>query len=82
MIWSHLKRCRGKSLNEVFLLEYSLAVNLTKQFEFQEGVRSVLIDKDYQPNWKYPLSKIENIKPEKNDIEEILKINSKRKKLC
>ncbi|MBK9038067.1 MAG: enoyl-CoA hydratase/isomerase family protein [Bdellovibrionales bacterium] len=51
IIWSHLKRCRNLSLSEVFDLEWSLAVRLSSELDFREGVRSVLIDKDQSPKW-------------------------------
>lgn len=53
IIWSHLKRCRNLSLSEVFDLEWSLAVRLSSELDFREGVRSVLIDKDQSPKWRF-----------------------------
>ncbi|MBK7842690.1 MAG: enoyl-CoA hydratase/isomerase family protein [Bdellovibrionales bacterium] len=53
IIWSHLKRCRNLSLSEVFDLEWSLAIRLSLEPDFREGVRSVLIDKDQSPKWRF-----------------------------
>lgn len=53
IIWSHLKRCRNLSLSEVFDLEWSLAIRLSSELDFREGVRSVLIDKDQSPKWRF-----------------------------
>lgn len=53
IIWSHLKRCRNLSLSEVFDLEWSLAIRLSLELDFREGVRSVLIDKDQSPKWRF-----------------------------
>jgi enoyl-CoA hydratase/carnithine racemase len=53
IIWSHLKRCRNLSLSEVFDLEWSLAIRLSSEPDFREGVGSVLIDKDQSPRWSF-----------------------------
>lgn len=53
IIWSHLKRCRNLSLSKVFDLEWSLAIRLSSEPDFREGVRSVLIDKDQSPKWRF-----------------------------
>jgi len=36
-----------------YLKEWGLAVKMTGQKDFQEGVRSLLIDKDQNPQWEY-----------------------------
>ncbi len=45
---------RHYSLAQVFRSELSLAMNISDSGEFAEGIRALLIDKDRQPNWRYP----------------------------
>lgn len=54
IIYEQLKRHRYSSLRKVFLSEYQLATNVVRYPEFTEGVRALLIDKDKQPQWRYP----------------------------
>lgn len=42
------------SLADCFRLELTLSVRSALFGEFQEGVRARLVDKDGQPNWRYP----------------------------
>lgn len=44
---------KEKSLRECFRTDLALATNFMKHEDFFEGVRSVLIDKDRNPNYKY-----------------------------
>lgn len=39
------------SLQEVFISEWEMAIRFSKETEFAEGVRAVLIDKDNSPRW-------------------------------
>ncbi|MDF2155387.1 enoyl-CoA hydratase/isomerase family protein [Vibrio sp. CAU 1672] len=48
-----VKRCHQLSLAECFRLELSLSVRSALLGEFEEGVRSRLIDKDGEPKWMY-----------------------------
>ncbi len=43
-------------------MELNLAVKCGQYGEFEEGVRALLIDKDYSPNWRY--QSVELIEPE------------------
>ncbi|MGY0691983.1 enoyl-CoA hydratase/isomerase family protein [Virgibacillus sp. FSP13] len=43
----------GKSLEECFQTDLILAKNFLKHADFYEGVRSVLVDKDQNPQYKY-----------------------------
>ena len=52
VIFEHIRRCQGKSLAQVFALEWALAIRFSQEFEFQEGVRALLIDKDKAPQWR------------------------------
>ncbi|WP_299734310.1 enoyl-CoA hydratase/isomerase family protein [uncultured Endozoicomonas sp.] len=48
-----LKAARHMSLKEVFQSELVLSVNTVLKGDFCEGVRSVLVDKDHKPQWKF-----------------------------
>jgi len=49
----HLDACRDRSLRDVLIHDYRLAVRFLREKDLSEGVRAVLIDKDNQPNWKH-----------------------------
>jgi enoyl-CoA hydratase/carnithine racemase len=51
--YQHLKNCRGLSIGEVLVKDWSLAVNLVRNGDFKEGIRAALIDKDHKPKWKH-----------------------------
>jgi enoyl-CoA hydratase/carnithine racemase len=46
-----LRRSRYLDLAACLHMEYRLSQSLTLHPDFYEGIRAVLIDKDYQPNW-------------------------------
>ncbi|MFK7736962.1 MAG: enoyl-CoA hydratase/isomerase family protein [Pirellulaceae bacterium] len=46
-----LRRSRHLDLAACLHMEYRLSQSLTLHPDFREGIRAVLIDKDYQPNW-------------------------------
>ena len=48
-----LKKSRHMSLKDVFCSELSLSVNTVLEGDFCEGVRSLLVEKDGQPQWQY-----------------------------
>lgn len=56
-----LRRARHWSLADTFRHELVLATNCCRLGEFQEGVRALLIDKDKQPQWRFP--DIESVDP-------------------
>ena len=41
-----------KTFAEVMAMEYALGGRVVRTHDFQEGVRSVIVDKDNAPNWK------------------------------
>lgn len=55
---------RGKNLNllDGFAMEYQMAINLCLDSDFMEGVRSKLVDKNSNPQWKY--SQLESVDSE------------------
>lgn len=53
LIYQQLKRGRHLSLREAFLFEFNLSMQTTRSPDFEEGVRSLLVDKDKSPQWKY-----------------------------
>jgi len=48
-----LQKGKSKTIKECFDMELNLSMNFMNNFDFFEGVRSVLVDKDRTPNWKY-----------------------------
>ncbi|RRJ85166.1 enoyl-CoA hydratase/isomerase family protein [Aestuariirhabdus litorea] len=52
LVVEQIKRCRPLSLREVFQLELLVSVQCSRQGQFREGVRALLIDKDNQPHWQ------------------------------
>ena len=56
-----LRRARHMSLKEVFISELTLSVNTVLRGDFCEGVRSLLVDRDGQPQWQY--SRVEDVEP-------------------
>lgn len=59
----------GKNLNleDVFRRELDMAVNMTRHYEFNEGVSALVIRKDKSPNWTH--SKLEEVSI--NDLSQI-----------
>ncbi|MCB0351007.1 MAG: enoyl-CoA hydratase/isomerase family protein [Bdellovibrionales bacterium] len=45
------KRHRNFNMQDVFVAEWGMAIQFSKENEFYEGVRAVLIDKDGAPKW-------------------------------
>ncbi len=54
IIIEQLSRIRNFSVREMFALELTIAVQCSRHPEFAEGVRALLIDKDNEPQWRYP----------------------------
>lgn len=52
-----LREMRLASLRECFQSEILLVTNIVRHPEFTEGVRALLIDKDRNPAWQYPVSR-------------------------
>ncbi|WP_461534842.1 enoyl-CoA hydratase/isomerase family protein [Spongorhabdus nitratireducens] len=53
LIYEMLQRGQRWSLEETFRRELDLAVNCTRNGEFSEGVRALLVDKDRTPKWLF-----------------------------
>lgn len=54
VIYEQLKRGKKLSLKQVFCSELNLSVQFSLRYDFPEGVRALLIDKDKKPNWQPP----------------------------
>lgn len=52
LAWELQRRLRHASLADVFRLELHAAVGCA-EFDFEEGIRALIIDKDRQPQWRY-----------------------------
>lgn len=51
LAWELQRRCRHRSLADVFRIEYNVAISCCAAHDFAEGVRALLIDKDRSPHW-------------------------------
>lgn len=56
LVFEQLKRSKGLTLAQCFSQELNMAVNCSMYGEFEEGVRALLIDKDFAPQWLYQTS--------------------------
>lgn len=48
----HIRQARQLDLRETLIVDYRLACRFLEDWDFQEGVRAVLIDKDHAPRWQ------------------------------
>lgn len=53
LVYRQLIDGKNLTLAECFKMELNLSVKCGQYGEFQEGVRALLIDKDFSPNWKF-----------------------------
>jgi enoyl-CoA hydratase/carnithine racemase len=53
LVYRQLTEGKSLSLADCFKMELSLSVKAGKYGEFVEGVRALLIDKDYSPQWTF-----------------------------
>ena len=51
--YRQLQKARHMSLKQAFQSELALSVNTVINGDFCEGVRSLLVEKDKNPQWKY-----------------------------
>ena len=54
LIWEQCHFRGHTQLKEVFKFELDLAIQVTRHPDFTEGIRAIIIEKDNQPDWKYP----------------------------
>lgn len=52
VVLEQLRRGRHLSLGEAFILELNMSIQFTRQHDFAEGVRALLVDKDRNPKWQ------------------------------
>jgi len=53
LVFEQLKRSKDYTLAECFRQELNIALSCSLYGEFEEGVRALLIDKDFTPKWLY-----------------------------
>ena len=53
-----VKRAQSQDLLAMFQMELTIAVACSRQGEFTEGVRALLIEKDGQPQWRFKLGEV------------------------
>ena len=54
VVMKQLQEGGAMSLKEAVKLELQLAYQAVRHADFAEGVRAMVIDKDYQPQWQHP----------------------------
>lgn len=67
VIFKQITEGKNLSLEDVFRRELDMAVNMTRHYEFNEGVSALVIRKDKNPNWTH--NKIKQVT--ENDLSEI-----------
>ena len=60
IIIEQFKRAQSQDLLAMFEMELTIAVACSRQGEFTEGVRALLIEKDGQPQWRFELGEVPN----------------------
>ena len=46
-------RGKNKNLADLFRMELTIAYHCSRESDFIEGVRALLVDKDRNPSWKF-----------------------------
>ncbi|NVK57746.1 MAG: enoyl-CoA hydratase/isomerase family protein [Alteromonadaceae bacterium] len=54
LVWEQYKRGAALTLEQCLAMELTMSCRCAESGEFAEGVRALLIDKDNQPDWRYP----------------------------
>lgn len=60
IIHEQIQRAKSMTLEQIFAMELTLAVQCSRHTDFREGIRALLIEKDNSPNWQYELGKVPN----------------------
>jgi enoyl-CoA hydratase/carnithine racemase len=58
IIIEQFQRAKSMTMKEMFKMELTIAVNCSRNSDFQEGVRALLIEKDLTPKWSYPYGQV------------------------
>ena len=58
IVIEQFKRAESQDLLAMFQMELNVAVACSRQGEFTEGVRALLIEKDGQPQWRFKLGEV------------------------
>jgi enoyl-CoA hydratase/carnithine racemase len=53
LIAEQIRRSRGLTLKQTFMMELAMAIQCSRHPDFTEGVRALLIDRDNRPDWAY-----------------------------
>lgn len=52
IVQEQIKRAAAMSLEDIFKMEFNIAITCTRYKDFCEGIRALLIDKDNRPRWE------------------------------
>ncbi len=58
IVAEQIERIQTLTLEEMFALELTVAVQCSRHPDFTEGIRALLIDKDNAPRWAYPYGQV------------------------
>ncbi len=63
IVKEQIKRAKNLSLENVFRMEFDIAIQCTRHTDLYEGIRALLVDKDNTPQWAD--SSLSSVTPEK-----------------
>ena len=60
IICEQIQRAKTMTLEQMFAMELTIAVQCSRHPDFREGIRALIIEKDNSPNWQYTMGEVPN----------------------